>query len=299
MENIKEMDYRNKMAQKVSIISMIINIVLGAGKLIVGILFASIAVVSDAIHSISDVFSTIVVIIGLHFAGKEADKKHNYGHEKIEPIVATILAVFLLILALMLGYTGIQGLIEIKVIEINILLLIVTIISIIAKEGLYWYTIYYAKKFNSPALKADAWHHRSDSISSVVVLGGLIGAMCGVMWLEPVATIILSLLIIKVAVSIYIQSINQLIDSAADDKTIKKIQEITMSIEGVLQIDDLKTRVHASVVYVDMEIGVDQNLILRESHEIADNVHDAIEREIENVKHCTVHVNPVSVEERE
>lgn len=299
MENSKELDYRNKMSQKVSIITMILNIILGTAKLIVGIIFVSGAVVSDAVHSISDVFSTIVVIIGLHFAGKKADKKHNYGHEKIEPIVATILAVFLLIIALLLGYSGIKGLIEVKTIEINITLIIVTIVSIVAKEGMYWYTIYYAKKFSSPALKADAWHHRSDSISSIVVLGGLIGAKLGVMWLEPVATILVSVLIIKVAVSIYIQSINQLIDTATDEKTVQKIIDVATSIEGVIRIDDLKTRVHASVLYVDMEIGVDQNLILRESHDIADNVHDAIEREIENVKHCTVHVNPVSIEEGE
>jgi cation diffusion facilitator family transporter len=149
-----------------------------------------------------------------------------------------------------------------------------------------------ALKINSAALKADAWHHRSDSFSSVAALLGVAGAMNGILILEPVASIFISAFIIKIAVDIYIESVKGMIDASASDEIINQIEETVLNIEGVIEIDSLKTRKHSNKLYIDIEIAADGDLTLRNSHKIAQEVHDQVESNIESTKHCMVHVNP-------
>lgn len=288
--NYKEM-------QKVAVVTLIINIVFAAAKLIAGLIFKSTAVISDSVHTISDVSTTIIVLMGLKISKAPADKSHNYGHEKIEAVFSTLLAVILFLTAAFLLYNSISSLIKgVFVTEFNILLLIVTAASILSQELMYRYTMHYANKYGSQSLKADAWHHRSDSVSSIAVLIGLGGAfLFEIDFLEQIAAIIVSLLIAKVAVSIYLSSINKLIDKAADYETVKKMSEIVCSIPGVVRIDSLKTRLSTYKIYVDLEIAVDGGITLYKAHEIAQDVHDILENRYTefNIKHINVHVNPL------
>ncbi len=276
---------RLKIGLKVSINTIIGNVVLSVLKLICGFVGTSSAMIADGIHSLSDVFTTIGVIIGLKLSSKKADKGHPYGHERIESITSLFLSVMLFIVAIGIGYSGVRNIVTENYKTPGILAALAAIISIVSKEAMYFYTIIYAKKINSTSLKADAWHHRSDSLSSIGALIGIIGARIGYPVLDPLVAIIICIIIIKVAYDICRQSIDQLIDASASDEEVKSIRDKITNINGVIRIDNLKTRQYASRLYVDVDICVE------EGHEIAMKVHQYIEED-KAVKHCMVHVNP-------
>ncbi|MGE4215222.1 MAG: cation diffusion facilitator family transporter [Anaerotignaceae bacterium] len=285
-------DKRVQIANKVSFTTIIANVILSVLKLIAGILGRSSAMIADGVHTISDVITTIAVIIGMHFSNKPADADHPYGHEKIECVVAKMLSLALLATALGIGASGIKTILSGQFSTPTPIALGAAFISIISKEWMYQYTVRAAKQINSTALKADAWHHRSDALSSIGTLLGIGGAMMGFQILDPIASLVVSVLVIKVSVEIYISCFNQLVDRAAPLEVIAKIQETIINVPGVICIDDVKTRMHGSVMYVDAEISVDGNLSVSNGHKIAENVHQQIEKEILGVKHCMVHINP-------
>ncbi|WMJ82446.1 cation diffusion facilitator family transporter [Clostridium sp. MB40-C1] len=283
---------RLRIGNGISKITIVINVILSVIKVAAGIFGKSSAMISDGVHSLSDVMSTFCVMIGLKMSEKPGDSDHPYGHEKYEPVFAKILAVILGITGIMIGYKSIQ---IISLGQYNIpgkITIFAAILSIITKEWMYRYTIKGAKKIDSSALFADAWHHRSDAFSSVGTLIGVVGARIGYPILDPIASIVICVIIIKVAVYIYIGAVNQLMDCAADKDTINKIVKDIENVSGVLKIDDLKTRVHASRLYVDVEISVCKELSLLDAHDIAEKVHFKIEESNSKVKHCMVHVNP-------
>lgn len=286
-------EIRYNMGIKISKITMISNIILSIGKIIAGYFGKSSAMLADGVHTLSDVISTVAVMFGLKMAKKPGDECHPYGHEKIEPIVAKVLATLLAITALGIGYNGLKIIIMGNYSEPGTIAILAAVGSIGAKEWMYRYTIKGAKKMESSALMADAWHHRSDALSSMGTLIGITGAKLGLPILDPVAALVVCLMILKVAAEIYIHAINQLIDKAADDDTLMAITKEILKIEGVLSLDDLKTRVHANKIYVDIEIGVNSELSVKESHGIAEKVHNNVEDRCKGIKHCTVHVNPV------
>lgn len=272
------------------------NILLTVAKLIVGVISHSSAVISDAVHSASDVFSTIIVIIGIKMAAKSADKEHQYGHERFECIAAVVLAVVLCVTGIGIGYSGARSILfedfqnnPIK----NVWLAIgVSIISIIGKECMCRYTLRAAKKLSSSALKADAWHHRSDALSSVASFLGVLGAVNGMYLLDPLASIVICCFVVKAAYDIFIDSIDKLTDKSCDDATLKEILELVSKQENVIGVDLLQTRVFANKIYVDIEISADGNKSLFESHAVAEKIHELVEKNFNNVKHCMVHVNP-------
>jgi len=287
--NIEE---RFRIGIKISKITIIINVLLFAIKLLAGIWGRSGAIIADAIHSLSDVLTTIAVMVGLKLAKQPADDQHPYGHEKLEPITAKILASMLLITALLIGFNGIKNIINGTTVIPAKIAMYAAILSIIVKEWMYRYTAGGAKKIESSALMADAWHHRSDAFSSIGTLIGVIGARMGYPILDPVASLVICILITKVAIDIYKEAINQLIDRSADTKTVDSIKNQIEKINGVISIDELKTRVCANRLYVDVEICVNSNLSVCEAHEISESVHTAIENLDNRIKHCMVHVNP-------
>ena len=174
----------------------------------------------------------------------------------------------------------------------GLLALIAAIVSIIVKEAMYWYTRAIAKKINSGALMADAWHHRSDSLSSIGSFVGILGARCGFLILDSIASIVIALFIIKAGVDIFIDTIRKMTDEACDEKTVRRIYEVINEQDGVKRIDDVKTRKFGNKIYVDVEISADGEIPLKEAHKIAENIHISIEKNIDFVKHCMVHVNP-------
>ena len=281
-----------KLGVKVSIITIIINITLCIVKVVAGIIGKSSAILADGIHTLSDVLTTLVVIIGLKISSKDADEKHPYGHEKYEPVFAKLLSIILTGTGLFIGYEGIKILRSGNIQVPGKIALIAAVLSIVAKEGMYWYTIKVAKKIKSISMEADAWHHRSDALSSIGTFVGILGARLGLEILDPIAAIIVSVFIVKVGIDLYLQSIRGLVDESADEETITRIKNLTMDVEGVEGIKSLKTRNFGNKIYVDIEIFVDNNITVTKGHEIAEYVHDVIEDNIEDVKHCMIHVEP-------
>lgn len=286
---------QEKEAIRVSKISIIVNLILSILKLIVGILALSYAMISDAIHSASDVFSSIIVIIGVKFANKKSDKSHPYGHERFECIASIILSVVLVLTGVGIGVSGIENIIsgEFENFEMpGVIALVAAVISIVVKEGMYWYTRGVAEKINSSAVMADAWHHRSDALSSVGSFMGILGARMGFLIWDSIASVVICIFIVKAGVEIFIQTVRELTDEACDEKTVNKIYNVINKQTGVKRIDDVKTRKFGNKIYVDVEISADGDKTLTEAHMIAENIHNYIEKDIEFVKHCMVHVNP-------
>lgn len=282
-----------KIAMRVSFVSIAGNIVLSAGKLIAGVLGHSSAMISDAVHSASDVLSTIVVMVGINISSKKEDNSHQYGHERMECIAAFILAGLLFATGLGIGFSGVEKIMHGGDLQApGLLPLIAAVVSIIIKEAMYWYTVLAAKKINSASLKADAWHHRSDALSSVGSFVGILGARMGFPILDPIASVLICLMIIKVSYDIVRDAIDKLVDKSCDDETIRRMQTVIMEQEGVMGVDLLKTRLFGAKIYVDVEICADGNQTLIKAHEIAENVHQALEHGFPEVKHCMVHVNP-------
>lgn len=279
----------------VSVVSIIVNVVLSVFKLAAGIIAHSGAMISDAVHSASDVFSTIIVMIGIKISGKDSDTGHQYGHDRMECIAAALLAIVLFATGLGIGYTSLTKIIGGNYDSLAMpgtLALAAAVVSIIVKEWMYHYTKAAAKKENSTALMADAWHHRSDSLSSVGSFIGIFGARLGFKVLDPVAGFVICLFILKAAIDIFRQSMDQMVDKSCDDETVNKIREIITETPGVETVDMIKTRMFGPKIYVDVEFGTNGDMTLREAHQIAENVHNRIEDGMPSVKHCMVHVNP-------
>ena len=287
-----------KIIMRVSNISIVVNVLLSAIKFVVGVIANSGAMISDAIHSVSDVFSTIIVMIGANAAAKDPDQEHPYGHDRMECIAAIVLAIVLFITGIGVGITGVKKIFGGNYGDLAVpgaLALVAAVISIVVKEGMFWYTRFYGKKVDSTALLADAWHHRSDALSSVGSFIGILGARLGFPICDPLASVVICLFIVKAAYNICKEALDKMVDKSCDDETERKMSDLIKSQEGVISLDLLMTRMFGSKLYVDVEIGADENTPLRDSHAIAENVHNAIEANFPKVKHCMVHVNPVEL----
>ena len=286
-----------KVANRVSFITIIGNVILSVVKFLAGIIAHSNAMISDAVHSASDVFSTIVVMIGIKLASKEADKEHPYGHERLECVAAIVLAMVLVITGLGIGAEALKNIVQGNYSDLQvpgILALIAAIVSIVSKEAMYWYTRYYAKKIDSSALMADAWHHRSDAFSSIGALVGIGGARVGFPVMDSIASLVIFVFIVKAAYDIFKDAMDKMLDHSCDEETEKQIYDCVMKNEHVRGIDLLQTRIFGNKIYVDVEIQLYASYTLEEAHNIAETVHKDIEDSFPKVKHIMVHVNPVN-----
>lgn len=287
-----------QIAIHVSAVSIVVNIVLTVFKLIAGVISGSAAMISDAVHSASDVISTFVVIIGVAIGDKAPDKEHPYGHERLECIAALVLALMLGITGIGIGWSGINKIIHTAsgnadLLSPGALALIAAIVSIVVKEAMYHYTKRAAVKVNSDSLMSDAWHHRSDALSSVGSFVGILGARLGFPALDPIASIVICIFIVKTAVDIMRSALSKMVDKSCDDHIIDDMSRVVTEQDGVISLDSIQTRLFGPRIYVDVEIGADGDIPLIKAHEIAQNVHDVLESEFPEVKHCMVHVNPV------
>lgn len=286
---------RTATALRVSLVSIVGNSLLSLFKLLAGVFAHSGAMISDAVHSASDVFSSIIVIIGVRFAAKEADREHPYGHERFEPVSAIVLAVVLLVTGLLIGYRAVESIAAGSAADIKApgrLALVAALVSIVCKEAMFWYTRHHARRIDSGALMAEAWHHRSDALSSVGALVGIAGARLGHPVLDPLASLVICAFIAKAAFDIFRDALEKMVDHACSEETEQAIRACAEEQEGVLGVDLLQTRQFGSRAYVDVEIAADGAITLSESHEIAERVHEAIETRFPQVKHIMVHVNP-------
>ena len=284
-----------KIANRVSVVSIIQNVLLSLFKLFAGIFANSNAMISDAIHSASDVFSTIVVIIGVRLSSRDSDREHPYGHERMECVAAIILSIVLFITGLGIGIQALQAILNgnYETLQMpGILALIAAIVSIITKEAMYWYTRHYAKQIDSAALMADAWHHRSDAFSSIGALIGIAGSRMGFPIMDSIASLVIFIFIAKAAFDIFKDAMDKMVDHSCDENTEKAIYDCVISHEDVLGIDLLQSRIFGNKIYVDLEIELDASYTLEKAHRIAEDIHKDIEKSFPKVKHVMIHVNP-------
>ena len=285
---------REKTAVRLSVLSIVCNTLLSLFKLFAGLIAHSGAMVSDAVHSASDVFSSFIVIIGVKLAAKAPDKEHPYGHERFECVAAIVLAVVLLITGLFIGVSALE---KIGAPEAGLevparLAVIAAVVSILVKEALYWYTRHHARRIDSAALMAEAWHHRSDALSSIGALIGIVGARMGHPLLDPVASLVICCFIAKAALDIFRDAVSKMVDRACSEEMEQSLRDCAASRPEVLGVDKIQTRVFANRIYADIEIACDGSLSLSEAHGVAERVHHAIEEAFPKVKHIMVHVNP-------
>ena len=281
--------------RKLSLSSVIGNTILSGFKLFAGIVGHSGAMISDAIHSFSDVLTTVIAFIGVKMSKKAADRAHPYGHERIECVASLFLGLLLMITGIGVGKVGIENILsgDYQSLAVpGVIALIAAIISIVVKELMYWYTRYYAKLINSAAFMADAWHHRSDAFSSLGSLIGIGGAMLGFPVLDSVASVVICLFILKVSFDILKDAITKMLDTSCDENYEAELRQFIEGQDEVVCVDLLRTRMFGNKVYIDTEIQIDGNKTLKESHEIADKVHDEVEAKFPNIKHIMIHVNP-------
>lgn len=284
----------NKIVKQMSGVGILGNILLAAFKLLAGIIGHSGAMVSDAVHSLSDVFATLIAFVGVRLAQQQEDAEHPYGHERFECVASLILGLILAGTGIGIGWSGLQKLLFARdAISIpGILPLIAAVVSIIVKEAMFRYTMYYAKKLDSAAFKADAWHHRADAGSSVASFIGIGMARLGFPVMDPIAGLVICIFILKVALDITRDALNRMLDTSSGEPFEQKLRTFIENQPGVQQIDLLHTRLFGNKVYVDLEIAVDRNISLLEAHAIAENVHSNLEKNFTSIKHVMIHVNP-------
>lgn len=288
------METRYEEANKITIQSILWNVVLTIIKVIAGVIGNSSAMIADGLHSASDIISSIGVLIGNYVSSRPGDREHNYGHEKAETLVSFVLSILLIFVSITIGIEAIKSLFNLDALSVpSILPLVVSVISILIKEYQYRITIKVAKKINSPALKADAWHHRSDALSSVAAFIGIGGSILGFKPLDPIASVVVAIFVAKVGISILISSVNELMDVSVDEEEIKELKFIVADTEGVKNLGDIKTRKHGAMAYVDLTICVDENLTVKQGHDIATKLEKHIIKHMEFVKGITVHVETV------
>ncbi len=288
------MENTSQEAIKISRISILVNLLLSAGKLAAGLLANSGAMISDAVHSASDVFSTLVVIVGVKLSGKDSDREHPYGHERMECVAAILLSGILLATGLVIGWEGIQKILSERA-ELRapgILAAAAALVSILVKELLFRYVRGFARKLDSTALMAEAWHHRSDALSSIGALAGILGARAGFPVLDPLASVVICVFIAKAAADIFRDAVDKMVDHSCDEETEDQIRLCAVEQPEVERIDLLKTREFGNRIYIEMEIAVNGDLTLRQAHDAEERVHDEIERRFPKVKHIMIHVNP-------
>ncbi|MBO4407473.1 MAG: cation transporter [Clostridia bacterium] len=288
-----------KIVNRLSYVGIFGNVLLAAFKLLAGIFGKSGAMVSDAVHSLSDVFATFIAWIGVRLSRHKEDAEHPYGHERLECVASLILGLILAGTGLGIGWNGVRQIFwERDSLEVPTLLpLIAAVASILVKEGMFHYTMHYAKKLDSAAFRADAWHHRSDAFSSIGSFIGIGMAKLGLPIMDPIASLVICVLILKVAFDIIRDSLQKMLDTSGSSAFESRLKTFIETQEGVERIDLLRSRQFGNRIYVDLEIAVKSDISLLEAHGIAERVHGAVEKAFPNVKHVMIHVNPD--EERE
>ena len=299
MTNTMTQDSRQNpqtIVNRVTSIGIIGNVILSLFKFLAGIFGHSSAMVSDAIHSLSDVLATFIAWLGIRLSMQAPDREHPYGHERLECVASLLLGTILFGTGLMIGFSGLKTILSGHYEELQApecIALIAAVVSIATKEGMFWYTRHYAKVLNSAAFMADAWHHRSDALSSIGSLIGIGGAMLGFPILDPLASVAIAVCIIKVAYDILKDAVSKMLDTACSSEYEKKLADFISAQDGVDRLDVLHTRMFGNKIYIDAEISVDGDKSLTDAHEIAESVHTQVEKHFDNIKHIMIHVNPM------
>jgi cation diffusion facilitator family transporter len=285
---------REKIVRKVTWVGLWLNLFLAAIKFIAGIYGRSQALVADAIHSLTDLTTDIAVIAGSHYWSRPPDENHPYGHRRLETLVTVFIGVVLIAAGIGIGWKAISALQEKHSAPPGWIAVFAALASIVCKESIYRWTAVTGRRAKSPALVANAWHHRTDALSSIPVLIAVAGARVFPSWsfLDHLGAAVVSIFILHASIKIIWPGLGELIDVGAPTDTCKKIRDIALKNDGVLQVHDIRTRFISSSIQVDLHIVVDGLITVREGHDIADDVKARIMDRIPEVLDVIVHVDP-------
>jgi cation diffusion facilitator family transporter len=294
-EHDSEQSARFNAARKSTWVSVVVNLFLTLGQVIVGVISGSQGLIADGIHSLSDLVADFVVLLANHKSKKEADEDHPYGHYRYENAASLVLGALLLIVGVGMLWSAIHKIQDpASIQQVHIIALWAALFALVAKELLFRYMLTVAKRVRSSMLVANAWHARSDAASSLVVAIGIIGNLLGYTLLDPIAALIVGLMVAKMGSSFMWDSLHDLMDRAADSETEEKIKETLQSTPGVSGIHDLKTRKMGDLIVVDVHLEIDGNLSVRDGHDIAVAARKAV---LDNysVLNVMTHVDPVAL----
>lgn len=279
--------------KKVLWIAILVNFVLGTAKVLVGFFANSSAVMADGIHTFSDIASSIGLLVGFFIAKKPADEEHRYGHERAESIAAFLLALLVVAVGLNIGYGAIRNLLAGELAVPGVLAIWVTVVSIVVKEWQYHYTIRAGKRLNSSALKADAWHHRSDALSSFGALIGVLGSRFGWVWMDAAAGIVVAAIVVKTGIEILKSGVNELMDVSLSEVELAALREQIAVSDVEAKVTQIRSRKISAGCFLDITIQVDGGMTVDAGHQIADQVEAIAENTYENVLGLMVHVEPI------
>ncbi|MCP5151445.1 MAG: cation transporter [Ectothiorhodospiraceae bacterium] len=285
---------RYAVVRRVTLIGSVADLGLGVLKILGGLAYQSHALIADGIHSLSDLATDVMVLVAAKHAHVEADEAHPYGHGRIETVATVALGLALVAVALAVAFDGVRELLDPSTHWVpDPWAIWLALASVVVKEGIYHYTMHYARALRSKLLRANAWHSRSDAASSVVVIIGVGGTMLGVDYLDAVAAIVVAWMIAKIGYDLARQSIAELIDTALDPEQVEEIRRVIMSVDGVRDLHLLRTRQMAGRALVDVHIILsDPRLSVSEGHQISETVRGRLIRRIEDVEDVTVHIDP-------
>ncbi|UCE23465.1 MAG: cation transporter [Candidatus Zixiibacteriota bacterium] len=280
-------------------VGVALNVVLVVVKIFAGVVGRSQALVADGVHSISDLFSDFVVLVGLRLGRKEEDEDHPFGHARIETISSMLVGAILLIVGLGIAYNALTSIYEHRQASPGLLTIFVAAFSVISKEAMYWYTLRVGRRIKSLAVVGNAWHHRSDAFSSVAVLIGVTAAYINPAWdlADAYAALIVTLFILKVGWSLAWGGLKQVVDTAPSREILDQLVETASGVEGVWEVHDVRARYSGSQIFVEMHIVVDPNLTVREGHHIADKVRFHLVNQVSDVTRVIIHVDPENDED--
>jgi len=284
---------RYQQTKKITLIGALTNLFLAVIKIVFGYISQSQALIADGIHSLSDLISDGLVLIAAKHTSRAADANHPYGHGRIETVITVILGLLLIMVACGLAIDAVQRIMTPgALLHPSFLAIIVAMISITANECLYHYTIRVADKFRSNILRANAWHHRSDAISSVIVLIGVSGTMLGIEYLDALAAIGVAIMIIKIGWDFSVRSIRELVDTGLEPDTVETINKAILKVDGVKQLHSLRSRRMGGDALVDVHILVPPKLSVSEGHFIGEKVREQLIKQVDEVTDVMVHIDP-------
>lgn len=284
---------RFKAAVRTTIVNSTVNTLLALLKIVFGVIGHSQALVADGIHSFSDLITDAMVLITAKMGEQHPDQEHPYGHRRIETIGSIIISLILIIVAASIVYEAMSDIMHPEsASRPTWITAVVAAISIVANEFLYRYTLHYGNKVNSDLLRSNAWHNRSDALTSVIVLVAVIGAILGVPYLDAIGAFVIALLIFKMGIKLIWGNIQELIDASVDEKTLSEIKHCIQQTPGVISIHMLRTRLHGGNIFVDVHIQVNPAISVSEGHFIGEQVHMRLKNELSNVTDVTVHIDP-------
>ncbi len=289
---------RYTVTRRVTVLGAVVNVILAVLKVVLGVIGHSAALVADGIHSLSDLASDVVVLYAAKLGSEHADERHPYGHARIETVATVAVGALLIIVAAGIAYDAVARMFHPeRLLHPTLVTLVVAAVSVLAKEALFQYTMRAAKRLRSNLLRANAWHHRTDAISSVVVIVGIGGAMAGLEYLDAVAAVLVGLMIAKAGWDLAAHSISELVDTALEPERLEAIRNTILEVEGVGALHMLRTRRMGAEALVDVHILVDPTISVSEGHQLSEKVRWHLIRNIDEVADVTVHIDHEDDEE--